>query len=144
MACRKQIREAFRQIGGARTPKSGRVAGRGRGGERRLGGSYGVAEADEGGAVGGGHGGEGDGGWAGLGGAARVGADGFAEVALEEGEGEEAAVRLHLHLAGEAAGRRGLGLRRHLTGGWERSLGLALSTKGVFFLVWGERSLARV
>lgn len=76
-----------------------------------------------------GDGAEGYSGGAGLGGAAGVGADGLAKVALEEGEWEEAAVRLHLHLAGDPADRRRVGLRRHLTVGKGR--GVALSGRGL-------------
>jgi hypothetical protein len=67
----------------------------------------------------GGNGAEGDGGGASLGEASGIGADGFAKVTLEEGQREEAAVRLYLHLPGEPAGRgrRRFGLRRHLTSG---------------------------
>lgn len=59
----------------------------------------------------GGDGAEGDGSGAGLGEAAGVGADGLAEVALEEREGKEAAVRLDLHLSREPAGGGRVGLR---------------------------------
>jgi hypothetical protein len=69
----------------------------------------------------GGDGAEGDGDGAGFGEAAGVGADGLAEVSLQEGEREEATVRLDLHLPGDTAGccRCRFGLRRHLaaTGG---------------------------
>lgn len=85
---------------------------RGKLGERRRA-HYGVAMADESGAMRGGDGAEGDGGWADIGEAAIIGADGLAEVALKEGQREEAAIRLYLHLPGEA-GRRRIGLRRHL------------------------------
>jgi len=78
---------------------------------------YGVAKADESGSMRGGDGAEGDGGGAGLGEAAGIGADGLTEVALQEGQRKEAAVRLYLHLPGEPAGRgrRRCGLLRHLT-----------------------------
>jgi len=83
----------------------------------RSGEHYGVAKADESGSMRGGDGAEGDGGGAGLGEAAGIGADGLTEVALQEGQRKEAAVRLYLHLPGEPAGRgrRRFGLLRHLT-----------------------------
>jgi hypothetical protein len=65
----------------------------------------------------GGDGVEGDGGGAGLSEAAGIDADGLAEVALKEGHREKAAVRLHLHLAGNPAGRSRFSLRRHPTFG---------------------------
>lgn len=64
----------------------------------------------------GGDGAERDGGGAGFGEAAGVRPDGLAEVTLEEREGEEAAVRLDLHLPREPAGRRLVGLRAHSRG----------------------------
>jgi hypothetical protein len=64
-----------------------------------------------------GDGAEGDGGGAGLSEAAGIDADGLAEVALKEGHREKAAVRLHLHLAGNPAGRSRFSLRRHPTFG---------------------------
>lgn len=109
---------------------------RGKLGERR-GTHYGVAKANESGAMRGGDGAEGDGGGAGLAEASGIGADGFAEVTLQKGQREEAAVRLYLHLPGEPAGRgrRRFGLRRHLTawwwqlpGFWERGLGFRAET----------------
>jgi hypothetical protein len=71
----------------------------------------------------GGDGPEGDGGGAGLSEAAGIHADGLAEVALKEGHREKAAVRLHLHLAGNPAGRSRFSLRRHPTFGGGRWAG---------------------
>lgn len=78
--------------------------------------SHSFAEADECRAVCGGDDADSDGGGTGLGEAAGVGADGLAQVALQEGEREQAAVRLQLHLVGDPAGCRRcrFGLRRHL------------------------------
>jgi hypothetical protein len=78
--------------------------------------SHGVTKADERRTVRGGDGAEGDGDGAGFEEAAGVGADGLAEVSLQVGEREEAAVRLDLHLPGDTAGCCccRFGLRRHL------------------------------
>jgi hypothetical protein len=85
-------------------------------GEGVSGVSHGITKADERRTVRGGDGAEGDGDGAGFEEAAGVGADGLAEVSLQEGEREEAAVRLDLHLPGDTAGccRCRFGLRRHL------------------------------
>jgi hypothetical protein len=78
--------------------------------------------------VGGGDGAERDGGGAGFAEASGVGPDRLAEVALEEGEGKEAAVGLDFHLPREPAGRRRVGLRRHSSP----------SARVAAYCVWGE------
>ena len=98
--------------------------------------AYGVAEADEGRSVSGRDGAQRDGGGAGFAEAAGVWSDGLAEVALEERDGKEAAVRLDLHLPGEPAGRRRIGFHGHSRG--RRGSRRAVSGERVFGL-WVEQ-----